>query len=113
MNRLHRPGGRPRNPARTEPARLGGRPDVHINIRELSLQGFSRAEQQRFMQALADALGQPTAGSRDWSAWSSQDFGSLPPLQVRRGGTVEDSARLLARDLFACLAGNHAGRGHG
>lgn len=110
MNRLHRPDNRPRNPTRAGPARLVPRADVHIDIHELSLQGFSQAERQRFVQTLSEALGQQAAARQDWSAWSSQGLGSL---QVRAGSTAEDSARLLARELFACLAARPTEDGHG
>lgn len=112
MNRPHGPGNRPRTPARTGPAPLAARPVVHIDIRELCLQGFSQAEQRHFMQALSDALGQQAAARRDWPA-SSQELGALPPLQARAGSTAEDSARLLARELFAHLVAKPAENGHG
>ena len=113
MNRPHRPGDRSRTPARAGTARVAARPDVHIDIRELSLQGFSRAEQQRFVQALSEALGQQAAARQDWAAWSSQDRGPLPALQIHAGGSAEESARVLARELFACLAATHAEGRHG
>ena len=92
---------------------MAARPDVHIDIRELSLQGFSPAERQRFAQALSEAFAQQAAARQDWAAWSVQEPHPLLTLQVRAGGTAEDSARLLARELFACLAPKHAERGHG
>lgn len=113
MNRLHRPGNRPRNPTRTEPTHVAARPDIHIDIRELSLQGFSPGERQRFTQALVEALGRQATTRQDRTAWTAPGLRALPTLQVHAGDTVEDSAHRLARALFAHLAPKPVERGHG
>ena len=112
MNGVRRSRDNPQAPTRAGVARVAARPNVHIDIQKLSLHGFSQREQQSFMRALSRALERQAAAKQDWSAVTAQSLQSLPALQARAGSTPEDSARLLASEIFARLA-NPAERGHG
>ena len=113
MNTARSPGATPLAPARpgTEPGRT--HPGVHIDIHQLSLHGFSPAEQRRFLQTLRTELTQLACARQDWSDLSSGKSSSLPPLQARSGSTPEQTAQRLAVTLFGSLAAGHREHGRG
>lgn len=76
---------------------------VHVQIGRLTLDGYTQPQQQRFLQALDASLLRLCADRNAWSSLTSRDLERLDPIQPPAGGTVEDAARLLARQLFRRL----------
>jgi len=80
--------------------------DVHFNIRRLTIEGYSSAEQERFtrslrahLSALAQDSHQHQWSSANGLAMNRLDAGGLAP-----GATPETAARRIATRIFAGLA---------
>jgi hypothetical protein len=82
---------------------------VHIDIRQLSLHGYTPMQQQRFMHAFEGALARLAGEGRAWPTASL----SLQRIDLRNAAAnPEDAAQQLAQRLFD-RAGAARGRNHG
>ncbi len=79
---------------------------VHVEIDELVLTGFSRSEGQRIAESLKETLGQLFAGEvARWSGSDSMQVDSLDAgkVQVRRSGHPKSTGALVARAIYGSL----------
>jgi hypothetical protein len=79
---------------------------VHVEIDELVLTGFSRSESQKIAESLKETLGQLFAG--DVARWSESDPIQVDSLdagkvQVRRSGRAQSTGERVARAIYGSL----------
>ncbi len=79
---------------------------VHVEIDELVLTGFSRSESLKIAESLKETLGQLFAG--DVARWSESDPIQVDSLdvgkvQVRRSGRAQSTGELVARAMYGSL----------
>jgi hypothetical protein len=86
---------------------------VHMDIRRLSLSGYTQVQQQRFMLALETSLTQLASEKNGWSSMPSRHLAHLDV--VRPGASVEpeQAAQQLAQQLFGMQADSKGARRHG
>jgi hypothetical protein len=88
--------------------------NVRLEIPHLSVEGYTAAQQTRFMRTLESALRTLAAQPRDWSSFAANatnraqnvhnvHIAHIAPLTPRPGSTPEEAARELARRLFSRL----------
>jgi hypothetical protein len=82
--------------------------NVRLEIPHLSVEGYTAAQQTRFMRTLESALRTLAAQPRDWSSFDANATNHthnvhIAPLTPRPGSTPEEAARELARRLFSRL----------
>ena len=91
--------------------------NVRLEIPHLSVEGYTAAQQTRFMRTLESALRTLAAQPRDWSSFAANatnrtqnaqnvhnvHIAHIAPLTPRPGSTPEETARELARRLFSRL----------
>ena len=79
---------------------------VHVEIDELVLTGFSRSEGQRIAESLKETLGQLFAGEvARWSRSESMNVEGLDAgkVQVQRSGHPKSTGELVARAIYGSL----------
>lgn len=79
---------------------------VHVEIDELVLTGFSRSEGQKIAESLKETLGQLFAG--DVARWSESDSIQVDSLdagkvQVRQSGRAQSTGKQVARAIYGSL----------
>lgn len=75
---------------------------VRIDIARLSLHGYTREQQQRFLRTLEAELKAQASAPREM-ALASRSVARIEPLPAAAQATPEGAARLLARRLCAGL----------
>jgi hypothetical protein len=79
------------------------RSPVHIQIKRLTLPGYTAPQRRRFVQTLNRELTR-LAGARDWSSLSPAHLAGLELSPARHNSTPEEIALQLALRLVDSLA---------
>lgn len=86
------------NARSSPPAR--GVPKLHFQIDRLTMQGYSKGDQRRFVHSLERQLASLARHTAAWPA-ASRVLGSLEAIRLRPGASPEEASRLLARRIFS------------
>ena len=79
------------------------RSPVHIQIKRLTLPGYTAPQSRRFVQTLNRELTR-LAGTRDWSSLSAARLARLEVAPPKHNSTPEEIALQLAQRLLDSLA---------